>query len=210
MALKKTEWICASSQGIILPLCQIHSVFLSAIGVSPQENYSMAVLRAFRAKGAWKLHASAKLDGPAISTSGGGFTMTRDSSPVEKERRRRGLFSNVAPRARARRGGARNDSLTDQRGAMKGAGRSIGSERMVRKSVRAAERRLPCAVSHRPSSRKGTMVAAAKALARGPTFASGSQRKSCWLKNKAIAALTASATISAPICATPTRATNTR
>src|SRR5260370_35831611 len=47
----ESTWICASSQGIILPLCQIHSVFLSAIVGSPDGNYSMGVSTALEAKG---------------------------------------------------------------------------------------------------------------------------------------------------------------
>ena len=49
-----------------------------------------------------------------------------------------------------------------------------------------------------------------QSFARGPTFSSGSQRKSCWLRKKAMAALTERAIISGPICEMPTRATMTR
>ena len=54
------------------------------------------------------------------------------------------------------------------------------------------------------------MVAAAQALALGATLASGSQRKSCWLRKNAMAALTARAMSSALTCSVPTRPTRTR
>ena len=76
------------------------------------------------------------------------------------------------------------------------------------KSWLAVERTLPSSVSHMPSSRNGTIAEAAQSLALRGTFASGSQRNSCWLTAKAITALTARAkAVPARIAYAPTRAT---